>query len=130
MAASILSQRAGVVCFGAAAGSLWDGSGERRAARETAVYYVAGWAAHRSLAVVAVAPIAAVGVGPIVVEVVPIDSVEVPIDSVEVPIDSVEVPIAVADGEEERLCTALVGRGSPGEEVDSHALTSVGLCIL
>ena len=123
MAASILSQRAGVVCFGAAAGSLWDGSGERRAARETAVYYVAGWAAHRSLAVVAVAPIAAVGVGPIVVEVVPIDSVEVPIDSV-------EVPIAVADGEEERLCTALVGRGSPGEEVDSHALTSVGLCIL
>ena len=123
MAASRLSQRAGVVCFGVAAGSLWDGSGERRAARETAVYYVAGWAARRSLAVVAVAPIAAVGVGPIVVEVVPIDSVEVPIDSV-------EVPIAVADGEEERLCTALVGRGSPGEEVDSHALTSVGLCIL
>lgn len=116
MAANTLSQRAGVVCFGVAAGSLWDGSGERRAARETAVYYVGGWAARRSLAVVAVAPIAAVGVDPIVVEVVPIDSVE--------------VPIAVADGEEERLCTALVGRGSPGEEVDSHALTSVGLCIL
>lgn len=118
MAASTLSQRAGVVCFGVAAGSLWDGSGERRAARETAVYYVAGWAARQSLAVVAEAPIAAVGVGPTVAEVVPIDFAE--------------VPIAVADEEEhtERLCTALVGRGSPGEEVDSHALTGVGLCIL
>ena len=91
--------------------------------RESAVCYVAGWAARRSLAVEAEAPIAAAaaaavaGVGPIVAEAAPIGFAEVPI---------------AADGEGgmERRCTVVVGPGSPGGELDPRSLTSAGLCIL